>query len=981
MNSLFHFSRLALSLVVLYSSLLASEITLESDWNDNSISDVWEVAYGYDPDSALADPDGDGFSNQREAEHGTNPYDPQSVLRVSISLASNKSRLLKWQGKAGHQYVVQAFVNSGWQNVSARLVGKGTEMAYAVTPVATGSGFFRILLPPSEELPNQVGEILAARDTDQDGQSDWVEWLAGSSVIDQTDWFKASLTAPVSYLTLRWSTGLGLDYYLESLVNNQWIAVAGPFTGDGLMSEVNLERKEPKGIYRVRCEAQDRDGDGLLDWEEHLAGLDPNDAKSGDALLTDQAYAQLFASQGGSVELASIQPILRVGEATEAIIKLRRKDGLAPLKIPLTITGSAISSGICSVSPAVVSLGLGQREAVIKVKFQDGVTAAANSDVFVGIVPAANYSIGHFGQRSVNIVNESLVNVMDHGAVGDGVTNDIVAIQSAIHAMEMDASKNGLFFPSGTYRIATIITDNDSPVGSKRMLKLGSVNLSGRDILLKGAPGSCLYSDPGTTRANLLLALATFRSLTLDGLRLEKSPQPLSATPGHEPNGSGGLAVAAQGNQPIEGVFIRNCEFINCHSSVTLYANGYDIRGFGGCFHMSGCQVLNPYGANTLNSTSAFGGGQQIAMSAWVADAIYENCTFDGGAEDMTNQATSPGGVLKDGCHFGCPLHLVFKNNFVYRMGVEAVFQTGGSTYMGYTVQDFIMPFPGNEFTVEVSVSQNYSTYQVGEFVNIRTPLIPGSIPSSSRMIVREYSKESSTLLLSNSGYNTNLPPNTVIPASRSIYKDNKYEPTFAVIEGNVIDGLLPNGGVAFVTNSGISSEAKCIISNNLIKNFHSGIYGYHTDSTPSYQPGRGLLVNNNLVVTRNAQSYPAAYTYGIQTFEDAHRIHSNMIIAPVAWKTVGIGAYGRDTMSWDNTVIADQVAQNGYFSSNRSVGIGYGNTGFGFCARNNYTRGFDVGLGSMDAYAGIYVPYRMKEHKSIQDVLAFDPIGLLPWQ
>jgi hypothetical protein len=955
-------------------------VQLLSDWNSNGISDVWEAAYGYDPASAKADADGDGFSNQREAEHGTNPNDPLSVFRLNISLASNKSRLLKWQGKAGHQYVVQAFANSGWQNVSAPLVGKGTEMAYAVTPVATGSRFFRILLPPSEELPNQVGEILAARDTDQDGQSDWVEWLAGSSVIDQTDWFKASLTAPVSYLTLRWSTGLGLDYYLESLVNNQWIAVAGPFTGDGLMSEVNLERKEPKGIYRVRCEAQDRDGDGLLDWEEHLAGLDPNDAKSGDALLTDQEYAQLFASQGGSVELASIQPILRVGEATEAIIKLRRKDGLAPLNIPLTITGSAISSGICSVSPAVVSLGLGQREAVIKVKFQDGVTAAANSDVFVGIVPAANYSIGHFGQRSVNIVNESLVNVMDHGAVGDAVANDTVAIQSAIHAMEMDPSKNGLYFPAGTYRIATIITDKDSPVGSKRMLKLGSANLSGRDILLKGAPGSCLYSDPGTTRANLLLALATFRSLTLDGLRLEKSPQPLSATPGHEPNGSGGLAVAAQGNQPIEGVFIRNCEFINCHSSVTLYANGYDIRGFGGCFHMSGCQVLNPYGANTLASNTAFGGGQQVSLPPWVADAIYENCTFDGGSADLTNQATSPGGVLKDGCHFGMPMRLEFRNNVVRRMGVEAVFQTAGQTYMGATDQAFTMPPPDDTATVSVLVTRDLSTYIPGEFINIRTLQIPGATPSNNRMRVHAFDAVTSTLTMSNPGWPGNVAQGSVFAAGRIIYKDDRYEPTSAIIEGNVIDGTIPPGGVAFAIQSGIVSEAKSVVRYNAILHYGSGILCYDSARAPTFQAGRGMLAHHNLIVTRNAQTYPAVYTYGIQTFEDAHRIHSNMVIAPVAWKTVGIGAYGRDTMAWNNTVIADQVAQNGYISSYRSVGIGYGNTGFGFRARNNYTRGFDVGVGSMDAYAGIHVPYRMTEHKSILDTQPFDPIGLLPW-
>jgi|TARA_R110000764_G_scaffold227767_1_gene318045 hypothetical protein len=56
------------------------------------------------------------------------------------------------------------------------------------------------------------------------------------------------------------------------------------------------------------------------------------------------------------------------------------------------------------------------------------------------------------------IANAS-INVKDFGAIGDGTTNDTVAIQAAIDSIPNGGS---VYFPSGTYRIARTVGTNDS---------------------------------------------------------------------------------------------------------------------------------------------------------------------------------------------------------------------------------------------------------------------------------------------------------------------------------------------------------------------------------------------------------------------------------------------------------------------------------------------------------------------------------------
>lgn len=52
------------------------------------------------------------------------------------------------------------------------------------------------------------------------------------------------------------------------------------------------------------------------------------------------------------------------------------------------------------------------------------------------------------------MIDGTTVNVMDFGAVGDGVTDDIVAINNAVDAAEANGG-GAVFFPSGTYMVST----------------------------------------------------------------------------------------------------------------------------------------------------------------------------------------------------------------------------------------------------------------------------------------------------------------------------------------------------------------------------------------------------------------------------------------------------------------------------------------------------------------------------------------------
>jgi hypothetical protein len=74
----------------------------------------------------------------------------------------------------------------------------------------------------------------------------------------------------------------------------------------------------------------------------------------------------------------------------------------------------------------------------------------------LGRLPDFSYAGYRAGEEEVPAV-EAIVDVTDHGAVGDGKTDDTAAIQAAIAAASGTLSKQGgvgaVWFPAGTYRL------------------------------------------------------------------------------------------------------------------------------------------------------------------------------------------------------------------------------------------------------------------------------------------------------------------------------------------------------------------------------------------------------------------------------------------------------------------------------------------------------------------------------------------------
>lgn len=81
-----------------------------ADTDGDGLPDAWERLYFgsiNDPRATPdADPDGDGFSNLQEYLAGTNPLDPNSLLRLESANLSNGALALHFNAVAGHSYSV-----------------------------------------------------------------------------------------------------------------------------------------------------------------------------------------------------------------------------------------------------------------------------------------------------------------------------------------------------------------------------------------------------------------------------------------------------------------------------------------------------------------------------------------------------------------------------------------------------------------------------------------------------------------------------------------------------------------------------------------------------------------------------------------------------------------------------------------------------------------------------------------------------------
>lgn len=939
------------------------------DANTNGLSDVWEAVYaapGIDPN---ADPDGDGQNNRQESVAGTDPFDASSVFRVQSIAYLPGAYLLRWDSTAGTRYQVEgarSFVGD-WESIGDPVNGTGGTVLAAVPTASPPLVSLRLRLLTDNPAVTNALDSLAAVDTDGDGFPDVSEFGAGTDMFDASSKLSIASLGWGRAVQLQWPTVRGKSYQVEGaeyVGSGSWEPEGGAIAGTGSPVTVSVEVNDSHRVFRVSVTDLDSDSDGVTDWEERIAGVDadPLNYRINHPTLAASITERLVATN-----VINVEPDAAVANATmlwPGRFMVTRSGNLNPVTVHYTVAGDAVPGTDYQPLSGVVTLPMGVDTVAISVVPLAGAQVAPARGVTVTLQANPAYTPGTNATAQVNVVKEIALDVTAFGAMGDGVTDDTVAIQSAINALEASTNYNTLHFPPGTYRLNSPTFRTSPTYNWYQLLKLGNTEMAGRDLFFTGDTGAVLYSTVSWVRAHMITIDARFRSLTFHGLSWRKEGTALPQVSG-EPNFASGVDLRAYDLRQVEALNLYDCTFDNCHPSVSASGVGFDLRGRLAHFVFQRCKALNPYGSNTTNAWTALGGGQQMRLDSWVNHALYADSYFDGGTNGTPDPAKNPGGIRKDGSHFGSPLRLVFTNNIVRRMAVEAVDQTD-DPYMGATASPFTIP-PADGTAAQSAVLDMPTTFSPGQILNYRTWFFSGAAATNVYLNVVAYDPTNRLVTVTNSGLTPGV-AGLVIPANQPIYLQN-YNPTTAMVAGNLIDGGEPNGA------SGIVANAKVSVVGNAIIGYGNGVFLYENVHNPLFPPTVGSVIESNVILTHN--SVPAAPgANGIISVGPGEIVANNLVVTPLSYWFVGVVT--RSDQGWleGNIVVPKVVQHQSYSAAYRSVGIGFGNATTNGTAVANRTYGMDVGVGPEVPFQ--LPPHLVISHFSTNDVLSIDPRGVI---
>ncbi len=298
-------------------------------------------------------------------------------------------------------------------------------------------------------------------------------------------------------------------------------------------------------------------------------------------------------------------------------------------------------------------------------------TSAGTTDFNVSISSVSMGLAAAFANTAVAM----FINVKStlYGAVGDGVTDDTAAIQSAINVV--NAAPGGIvYFPKGNYRITSALSITSTP---GIMLLGGGERVS--NIALDHATANGLSFTSG---ASTIAYLSIFAFQNNSGSIISVSSSATIRVIGSQIGDTGPVGTTGRLiNMPAGGTLTLLSSKLAITGSTASFLNMV-----GGTLHASACEFVFP--SLNYTGTAIVGTG---SCGLLVNSCLFSTNSITGGTSTIFNVATTTRGWSVTGCGFASTLGgtVIWAVNPTGSVGMVEAGNTFGS---GYTFSNALSP-------------------------------------------------------------------------------------------------------------------------------------------------------------------------------------------------------------------------------------------------------------------------------------------------
>lgn len=267
-------------------------------------------------------------------------------------------------------------------------------------------------IPDIWALRYQAGALNPAADSDGDGASNASESAAGTDPLAAGSMIRvSSITRNAGGVDITFPTLPGKRYQVQdngSVAATTWGDIGAAYTGTGGEVDATIAAPGTARFFRVYVQDLDTDNDGVTDYEEILAGFNPNSPTSfGASGLTDRE-ALLSALNPAAVNTVSVHAAddaaTEPSPADTGLFVITRVGKLTPITVNFTVAGSAVEGSDYAPISRSVTLPFGVNTTAVIITPQTDSLFESPESVILAIASGNGYAPPTPSTRSAGVL-------------------------------------------------------------------------------------------------------------------------------------------------------------------------------------------------------------------------------------------------------------------------------------------------------------------------------------------------------------------------------------------------------------------------------------------------------------------------------------------------------------------------------------------------------------------------------------------------